>query len=78
MQLALQPHKALQCQVRWWMRMLKLSNKKAAEEKKEEAETSAMAGHDKPTHVSRDVEFADETVFKEDHGHASSTINSST
>ena len=39
---------------------------KAAEEKKEEAETSAMAGHDKPTHVSRDVEFADETVFKED------------
>ena len=39
---------------------------KAAEEKKEEAETSAMAGHDKPTHVSRDVEFADETVFNED------------
>ena len=46
--------------------MLKLVKQKAAEERKEEAETSAMAGHDKPTQVSRDVEFADETVFKED------------
>lgn len=38
---------------------------KAAEEKKEEAETSAMAGHDQPTHADREVEFADETFFKE-------------
>ena len=51
---------------------------KAAEEKKEEAETSAMAGHDKPTHVSRDVEFANETVFQRGHGQDPSTINSST
>ena len=65
MQSVLQPHRALQHHA-FVDEDADAVRQKAAEEKKEEAETSAMAGHDKPTHVDREVEFADETFFKED------------
>ena len=39
---------------------------KAVEERKEETEANAMAGHDKPSNVVHDVEFADEAAFRED------------
>ena len=75
-QSVLQPHRALQHHA-LVDEDADAVRQKAAEEKKEEAETSAMAGHDKPTHVDHEVEFADD-VFQGGHGQTSSAIDSST